>query len=190
PNFDIAGSFWDNKNKSGILAGDNSVLRLVAGLRSVISASYPSSIDPGYKVLSDIGISTGAVGSNFKQIQDGLLQIDEEVLKKALGDNSESVRELFASDNNSDSRMDDGVGIQVLEHIKPYTQYTAGVFTSKIKFAEDLMTDNTKKIKNYESHLSGYEKKLKTKFMYMEQGVGRNKAVGDYLHNNLKAGKD
>ncbi len=186
PNFDISSGFWENKTKSGILSGDNAVLRLLAGMRTVTSASYPSSFESGYRVLSDIGISTGAVGSSWKQIQEGLLQIDEEALKRALSDNPEAVRELFASDNNGDSRMDNGLGIQLLEHLKPYTQFTSGVLSTKIKLAEDLIAENNKKIKNYDSHLSGFEQKLKAKFMYMEQGIGKNKAVGSYLNNNLK----
>ncbi len=187
PNFDISSGFWENKGKSGILAGDNAVIRLLSGMRTVTSASYPSSFESGYRVISDIGISTGAVGSSWKQIQEGLLQIDEEALKRALSDNPEAVRELFASDNNGDSRMDNGLGVQLLEHLKPYTQFTSGVLSTKIKLAEDLIADNNKKIKNYDSHLSGFEQKLKAKFMYMEQGIGKNKAVGSYLNNNLRS---
>ncbi|MBE7413137.1 MAG: flagellar filament capping protein FliD [Leptospiraceae bacterium] len=190
PNFDISSGFWDNKNKSGILSGDNAVLRMLSGMRTITSASYPSSFESGYRVLSDIGLSTGAVGSSWKQIQEGLLQVDEETLKRALSDNPEAVRELFASDNNGDSRMDNGLGVQLLEHLKPYTQYTSGLLSTKIKLAEDLIAENNKKIKNYDSHLNGFEQKLKAKFMYMEQGMGKNKAIGAYLNNNLKMNKE
>ena len=183
---DISAEYWNNKTKSGILAGDNAIIRLVAGLKTATSASYPSSAEPRYKVLSDIGISTGELGSNWKQIQEGLLKIDESTLSIALNDNPESVRELFASDNNNDNRVDDGVGVAILEHLKPYTQLTSGLVTSKIKLAESTISENSKKVKDFESHLVSFEKKLKQKYLYMEQGVGKNKAVGNYLKNNFQ----
>ncbi|MBP7282988.1 MAG: flagellar filament capping protein FliD [Leptospiraceae bacterium] len=183
---DISAEYWNNKTKSGILAGDNVIIRLVAGLKTATSASYPSSAEPRYKVLSDIGISTGELGSNWKQIQEGLLKIDESTLSIALNDNPESVRELFASDNNNDNRVDDGVGVAILEHLKPYTQLTSGLVTSKIKLAESTISENSKKVKDFESHLVSFEKKLKQKYLYMEQGVGKNKAVGNYLKNNFQ----
>ncbi len=183
---DISAEYWNNKTKSGILAGDNAIIRLVAGLKTATSASYPSSAEPRYKVLSDIGISTGELGSNWKQIQEGLLKIDESTLSIALNDNPESIRELFASDNNNDNRVDDGVGVAILEHLKPYTQLTSGLVTSKIKLAESTMSENNKKVKDFESHLISFEQKLKQKYLNMEQGVGKNKAVGSYLKNNFQ----
>lgn len=183
---DISAEYWNNKNKSGVLAGDNAIIRLIAGLKTATSASYPSSTEPRYKVLSDIGISTGELGSSWKQIQEGLLKIDEATLQIALTDNPESVRELLASDNNNDNRVDDGVGIAILDHLKPYTQLTSGLVTSKIKLSESTMAENSKKVKDFESHLISFEKKLKQKYLNMEQGVGKNKAVGNYLKNNFQ----
>lgn len=182
---DISQDYWNNKSKSGILAGDNAVVRLMVGLKNASSASYPSSTEPRYKVLGDIGVSTGELGSNWKQIQDGLLKIDESILSVALNDHPESIRELFASDNNNDSRVDDGVGVAILEHIKPYTQLSSGLVSSKIKLSENTIQENTKKSKDFESHLVSYEKKLKQKYLNMEQGVGKNKAVGNYLKNTF-----
>ncbi len=182
---DISADYWNKKTKSGILSGDNAVIRLMVGLKNASSASYPSSTDPRYKVLSDIGVSTGELGSNWKQIQDGHLKIEEAILSVALNDHPESIRELFASDNNNDSRVDDGVGVAILEHIKPYTQLSSGLVSSKIKLAENTIGENSKKSKDYESHLVSYEKKLKQKYLNMEQGVGKNKAVGNYLKNTF-----
>jgi flagellar hook-associated protein 2 len=184
-NTEIGADYWNNKSKSGILAGDNAVIRLMTGLKSAASASYPSSTEPRYKVLSDIGVSTGELGSNWKQIQDGLLKLDEALLNIALNDHPESVRELFASDNNNDNRVDDGVGVAILEHLKPYTQLTSGLVSSKIKLNENNIAENVKKVKDHESHLLAYEKKLKQKYLNMEQGVGKNKAVGNYLKNTF-----
>jgi len=186
PELDISQDFWSNKSKSGILAGDPTIMRLIVALKTAIGASYPSSTEPRFKVLNDIGISTGDPGSSWKQIQEGFLTINEYELQNALAEYPESVRELFASDTNEDNRFDDGIGITILETIKPYTQFTSGIVSSKLRLAESQMQENNKKIRDYESHLVNYEKKLKQKFEYMEQGIGKNKNIGTYLNQSIK----
>lgn len=187
---EIGQSFWEGKTKTGLLSGEHTVLRLIAGMKTVASSSYPVSGESSVRMLSDIGISTGNVGSKWADIQDGFLILDEEKLKTKLAENPDAVRNLFAIDTNSDARMDTGVAVDLLEHVKPYTQYAGGLVAGKVKMLEEQVTDNNKKIKEYENHLVSYEKKLKSKFLYMEQGVGKNKAVGAYLNNNLKGARN
>ncbi len=187
---DISKEFWDNKVKSGILAGENSMLRLIASMKTVANSYYPVTKEGGYRVLTDIGITTGAVGSSWEKIQDGVLLIEEEKLAAALGDNPDGLRELFASDTNNDAKMEDGVGIRLLDTLKPYTQYASGIITSRVKLIEENVAGNNKKIKEHESHLVSYEAKLKQRFLYMEQGVGKNKSVGNYLQNNMRSNQE
>ncbi|EMY22708.1 flagellar hook-associated protein 2, C-terminal domain protein [Leptospira interrogans serovar Australis str. 200703203] len=182
--------FWEGKTKTGLLSGEHTVIRLIAGMKTVASSSYPVSGENSVRMLSDIGINTGKVGSKWADIQDGFLILDEDKLRSKLAENPDSVRNLFAIDTNSDARMDTGVGVDLLEHIKPYTQYAGGLVSGKVKMLEEQVADNNKKIKEFENHLVSYEKKLKSKFLYMEQGVGKNKAVGAYLNNNLKGAKN
>lgn len=73
------------------------------------------------------------MGSNWEKIQDGLLQIDQERLVSVLSENPDGVRDLFASDPNNDAKMEEGVGIRLLEILKPYNQYASGIVTSKVK---------------------------------------------------------
>ncbi|PJZ54032.1 flagellar hook protein FliD [Leptospira adleri] len=186
---EIGQTFWEGKTKTGLLSGEHTVLRLIAGMKTVASSSYPVTGENPVRMLSDIGISTGNVGSKWADIQDGFLILDEEKLKSKLAENPDAVRNLFAIDTNSDARMDTGVAVDLLEHVKPYTQYAGGLVSGKVKMLEEQVTDNNKKIKEYENHLVSYEKKLKSKFLYMEQGVGKNKAVGAYLNNNLRGAK-
>jgi flagellar hook-associated protein 2 len=183
---DISKDFFKNKEKTGLLAGDNAVLRMSSGLKTIISGAYPNKQEKGFRTLAEIGISTGQIGSSWEKIQSGMLQIDEEQLGKALNENPEAVKELFASDLNKDSVTDEGVGFRVIEHMKPFTQFTGGIVNSKIKMLEDNISDNKKKIQNHETHMLAYESKLKQRFLYMEQGVGKNKSVGNYLQNNLR----
>ncbi|MCH1916176.1 flagellar filament capping protein FliD [Leptospira noguchii] len=187
---EIGQSFWEGKTKTGLLSGEHTVIRLIAGMKTVASSSYPVSGENPVRMLSDIGINTGKVGSKWADIQDGFLILDEDKLRSKLAENPDSVRNLFAIDTNLDARMDTGVAVDLLEHIKPYTQYAGGLVSGKVKMLEEQVADNNKKIKEFENHLVSYEKKLKSKFLYMEQGVGKNKAVGAYLNNNLKGARN
>ena len=45
-------------------------------------------------------------------------------------------------------------------------------------------------MKNFESHLSNYEARLRKKFMYMEEKVSHNKRIGQYLNNQLYNNRD
>ncbi len=186
PEADISEEYWLNKSKSGILAGEPTIVRLISSLRAVIGASYPSSTEPRFKVLSDIGVSTGNPGSSWKEIQEGYLTLNETQLQSVLIEYPESVRELFASDTNGDNRADDGVGIAILETLKPYTQFTSGIITTKVKLHETQIQENNKKIKEFESHLANYERKLKQRFEYMEQGIGKNKVINNYLNQSIR----
>ncbi|PJZ71535.1 flagellar hook protein FliD [Leptospira perolatii] len=186
---DITRSYWEGKSKSGLLSGENSVVRLIAGMKTTVSSSYPALTNSEIRMLADIGISTGPVGSKWTDIKEGFLVLDEKKLMQRLAENPDAVRHLFAQDTNSDARMDTGVGVNLIDHLKPYTQFSGGLVTGKIKLLEEQVAENNKKIKNFEAHLGSYEKKLKDKFLYMEQGVGRNKAVGNYLNNNLMKGQ-
>ncbi|WP_061251110.1 flagellar filament capping protein FliD [Leptospira noguchii] len=187
---EIGQSFWEGKTKTGLLSGEHTVIRLIAGMKTVASSSYPVSGENPVRMLSDIGINTGKVGSKWADIQDGFLILDEDKLRSKLAENPDSVRNLFAIDTNLDARMDTGVAVDLLEHIKPYTQYAGGLVSGKVKMLEEQVADNNKKIKEFENHLVSYEKKLKSKSLYMEQGVGKNKAVGAYLNNNLKGARN
>lgn len=183
---DIGKDFWKNKEKTGLLAGDNAMLRLTSGLKTIISGAYPNKQERGYKTLAEIGISTGTIGSTWEKIQDGILQVDEDMLNKALNENPEAVKELFATDTNGDAITDEGVGYRAIDHLKSYNAFTGGIVNSKIGLLESNISDNKKKIKNHEAHMLAYENKLKQRFLYMEQGVGRNKSISNYLQNNMR----
>ena len=180
-NEDISAEFWNQKSKTGILAGENNVIRLLGGLKVIIGQAYPGK---QFRTLSEIGISTGEIGASWEKIQEGLLVIDEKKLSESLSNSSDEVKALFSYDSNGDSRNEDGVGIKVMEHLKPYVQFPNGVFVTRVKSLEETIASTNKKIKNEETSVLAFEEKLKQKFLYMEQGVGKNKSVGTYLQQN------
>ncbi len=79
---------------SGNLKGDSLLISIRANLRSFAYASV-ASLPSSMQQLSQIGISTGAVGSSLEQVKSGTLVLDEAKLRKALETNPEGVAALL-----------------------------------------------------------------------------------------------
>lgn len=85
---------WNADTRAaGTLFGDPLLQKLLHALREVIFNPVNGAI-PGYKSMSSVGISTGALGSRSK---DGKLTLDENKLKEALSTNRDAVLALFGA---------------------------------------------------------------------------------------------
>ncbi|MBI3394308.1 MAG: flagellar filament capping protein FliD, partial [Spirochaetia bacterium] len=97
-NKDLSEGLRQVQGSVGIFATDSNIRQLVGGLRAAAGNAYPSDTDPAFKVLADIGITTGDVGKEWEEIQAGYLVVDEDKLRRVLGTAPGSVKELFASE--------------------------------------------------------------------------------------------
>lgn len=90
---------WEDKAKSGLLAGDNILRSIVTGLRNAILET----VEGTGMTLSSIGIKSSAWTDR------GKLYIDEEKLRNALSENPEQVFSLFTrqSDISYNSAVND-----------------------------------------------------------------------------------
>jgi flagellar capping protein FliD len=171
------------KLESGILIGDSTLRRLLFVVQNSVNRAYPSKTAPHYRILPAIGISTGKIGTPWKDIKAGLLVVDEEKLNDALTNGSLSVKELFNSDNNGDGRLDDGVAFQLISNLKPYTRSVGGLLVIRIDSLNDQIDDTHKRIDKHEEYLVNYEMKTRQKFKAMESAIKKSKSVSDYLKN-------
>jgi len=179
------GKYNEMKQNTGILVTNASVRSLISGLKMKVSGAYPSIREPGYHVLSDIGIHTGMPGTAWKEISEGFLNIHEEKLEEALRAHPESVRNFFGLDSNNDYRLDDGFAVVTIEFLEPYSRGTGGIFTAQIKSNEEKVVSIGKDIKRVEEHAETYRIKLKQRFGYMESSVSKTKATGDALRQRF-----
>lgn len=185
PNAGIDEGLRKLEDASGIFAGDAVTRRLVAQLQSAVAQSYPSQQQPAFRVIADIGISTGAVGSDWKDIQKGLLVIDDAKLDDALGRYPESVRELFAADTNEDGVTDNGIAFVMNRELAPYVTLSGGVIASRIDFLQQQIKANKTQIYNRELSLKQKEQQLREKFGRMESQIRQNRSTSEYLKNRL-----
>jgi len=172
--------------QAGVFATDSTVRQLLTTIRSIVSSSYPSNAEKPYRVLSDIGITTGAVGADWREIQFGYLNLDEGKLQDALGRSPEGVRELFSTDTNEDNVPDTGVALQMTRILEPYTRGTGGLIAARIDLLKSQITDNKERIRNKELSIQAMEQNLRRRFGRMESSVQQSRATGDYLRNQIR----
>lgn len=90
---------WESKIKDSLFSGDSSLRDFSSTLRSTLQGTIQN--EGAYKILYDIGISTG----NWKE--QGKLHLDEDKLTKALSDNPDDVASIIK-----------GLGTNLKENLK------------------------------------------------------------------------
>jgi flagellar hook-associated protein 2 len=184
---DIRAGLDELKLKSGIFANDSTIRQLETTLKLITANSYPSSTDPSYRILSDIGITTGEIGKSWEQIKDGYLVLEEEKFTKALNESPESVRELFASDTNDDAITDNGLAFTMKRNLDPYAKLSGGLVTARINMLKQKISDNKDRIAQKEESLKKTEESLRNKFGRMESSIKQSRATGNYLKSQMRA---
>jgi len=177
-----------DKISAGVFATDATVRQLSNTLRSVIADAYPARYKPAYKLLADIGISTGAPGATFADIQYGYLILDEDRFRQALEASPEAVKELFAQDSNSDTRLDHGAAYKMRESLDPYTRLARGIIPGRIDLIKEQSRSNTDRIARIEAGVQSKEANLRDRFGRMESAIGKSKATSNYLKNQMRQG--
>lgn len=173
------------EDSSGIFAGDALTRRLLVQLNDATARPYPARQTPAYRVLSEIGISTGAVGSDWKEVKKGLLVIEDAKLDQALAGAPESVRELFAGDANEDGITDTGVAFMMHRDMTPYATVSGGMIGSRIELLQDKIKANKKQVGDREMVLKRKEQALRQKFGRMEAKMRESRSTSEYLRQKL-----
>ncbi len=185
---DIAEGFKNVKSSAGIFATDQNIRQLVSQIRYVTSSAYPATVTPPFKVLNDIGISTGDVGRDWEEIQFGYLVIDEEKLRRAVLTNSPAVKELFASDMNEDNVPENGVAISMTKTLETYNRPTGGVIATRIQLLKTQIADKKDRIAKKEAGLKVMEENLRRRFGRMENAVRQSRAMSEQMRHSMRSG--
>ncbi|GEM_PF-1676899 len=179
------GEYDKMKQESGILVGNSAIRSLVNGLKFRVADSYPALREPYIKSLPFIGITTGEVGADWKNISQGYLILDEEKFISMVMKSPTAVKEFFGLDSNSDRVIDSGFAFSSHEFLEPYTQFTRGIISSQIDANKARILALDKEIIRQEAHVKTYEEKLKTKFGNMEGKMRKDKSTGKFIDQRL-----
>lgn len=172
---------------SGIFSTDATVRALTDGMKIVSGSVYPSTQTPRYRVLTDVGISTGEVGSSLQDTKDGYLVLDESRLRQSISASPDAVKELFASDSNEDATPDHGVALKMAEMLKPYNRLSGGIISTRIDLLKTQIAETKDRINKKELSLKDKEQELRRRFGRMESSIQQSRETGKYLKGNLRS---
>ena len=171
--------------ESGVLSGDMTMMRLESTLRATVTAAFPNGADRPIKMLSQMGVTTGAVNAAWESIKSGKLVIDEELLKKTVMDNPEGVLLFFASDTDGDGKPDEGMAFRITYVLKPYVMPGKNIIALQMENEDNSIRAVDDNIKRHEEHLKKYEEKLRAKFAHMEQAITQTNSTKQWMKQQM-----
>ncbi len=172
----------DRKNsKTGLFVGDMTIMRLENSIKVSVSSAYPSKEKEPIKIISQIGINTGALNADWETIKTGKLVLDEDKFIEILNANPDGVKSFFGSDIDGDSRIDNGMAYRLQTLLKPYTMPGKNIIQAKIDYETDAIKLADDRIARHQDHLASFEDKLRRKFSSMERSISGTKSQGNWL---------
>jgi flagellar hook-associated protein 2 len=159
------------ENVTGILSGDITVMGLKSKLQRIMMDPYPTGMGKELSMLVQIGISTGAYGSDWSDIKEGYLHVAEDKFITAFEKFPEMIKQLFGSDTNNDVAIDNGVAYVMDKTLKGYISPRNGVIINRIKNTDTGIKEQEKSIDSWNVHIEEYRKKLERDFTVMQQAL-------------------
>ncbi len=169
---------WEEKAKSGLLKNDSALTSLLSSLRSSV---YENVEGVGMN-LSDIGITTQLYSER------GKLVIDEKVLRSALSERPDDVKNLFIATTQMSEEIDseakyksDGFFARMITSINGY--YDKIDFTRMDKEISDYDT----KIKDLEEKLIDNQERYYKQFTQLETALAKMESQSTWLSQQFSS---
>ncbi|MBU1109284.1 MAG: flagellar filament capping protein FliD [Candidatus Riflebacteria bacterium] len=186
---DLAG--YEEAFKVGLLSGDNTLRSVRSQMRLTMSSIVPG-IDKLFDSLSDIGITTGVVGSSYKDTMTGTLQISsQEALDAALKANPDKIAALFNQDSTDRNKM--GIARRLKDVLNEYTKSDglltkragrSGVASSNSEMDKQISLINTQ-IATQEERLRTREEALLKQFSTLETAMANYQSQSSAFASQL-----
>lgn len=157
------------REQLGTMKGDNTLNSLKTRMQTLTTSAWKGSPDSTIAMLSDLGISTNANSSggfNPSRLR-GYLEMDEKKLDEALTLHIDDVRNFFGIDTDDDLIIDNGLGWQMSNYIRPFTS-TGGIIFTKVRMFDSQIKNIEEDILNLEDKLERKEQEYRVKFGKME----------------------
>ncbi len=180
--------FTDDERKTarerlGALQGDSTLNLLSSALQRTAATPYETKDGKDMTLLSQIGIATNASRPGSTQAYEasrmrGYLEIEDEVLGKALDERFEAVRQLFGNDSNGDLIADTGLAYAIDSLLKPYVE-TGGILSLKTGTIDRQLGTSSQpgsmraQLADLDTQLVTKEADLKRKYGSMESSLSK-----------------
>jgi len=179
------GDYEKVASQSGLFVGDMTLMRLQSALQSTVTSAYVSPSDKPVRMLSQMGVSTGAINAEWESIKSGKLLVDESLLRKTIEENPDGVAEFFGFDSDGDGKPDNGMAVKFVYVLKPYVSSGKNIIAAKIDLEENSIKLADDSIRQKEDHLKAYQEKLKRKFASMEQAISETNSQKQWMKYQL-----
>ncbi|MGB7365979.1 flagellar filament capping protein FliD, partial [Carnobacterium jeotgali] len=181
------------KNKTGALAGDSSLIRLQSSLRSLMTQSV-SSGNPDYKNLEAIGISVDRFGA---------ATLDTAKLKTALADDPTAVKKmLFQTTTTETPGVDEngapttvktekevGMAQKMRALVDTYISDKTGIIVTKSATYDKLSEDITKSIAKFNERLVKKRENYVAMFTRLDTAMMQAESQMAYLQSQFSTEK-
>ena len=179
-------------SRLGMFVNDFSLTNSKAQMQSIVAANYRWSESAVITMLSQIGIATrastgGGGGYSASQLR-GYLEIDEKKLDQALGDNLDSIKNIFGYDSDGDLIMDAGIGVALDKQLGAWVS-TGGILSTKDKTLAQRITASETNIRKLEAQLESKEQQLKDKYGQMEGTLNSLQSQSNTISNFANGGR-
>ncbi|EKD83469.1 MAG: flagellar hook-associated protein 2, partial [uncultured bacterium] len=182
---------YEEAYKVGLLSGDSTLRSVRSQMRLVMSSIVPG-VDGLFNSLSDIGITTGAVGSSYKDTMVGTLQISSQAnLEAALKENPDKIAALFNQDSTDTNKM--GIARRLKTALNEFTKSDglltkrvgrSGVTSSNSEMDKQIALINTQ-IATQEERLASREEALLKQFASLETALSNYQSQSQAFSNQL-----
>lgn len=152
---------YEDAFKVGLLSGDNTLRSVRSQMRLVMSSIVPGA-DKLFDSLSDLGITTGTVGSDYKDTMVGTLSIsNKEKLEQALAENPDKVAALFNQDSTDTNKM--GIARRLKATLNEFTK-SDGLLTKRVgRSGVASNSEMDKQIGLINNQIAAQEERLKSR---------------------------
>ena len=176
----------------GMFAGDFSLTNSKASMQSIIAANYPWADNAEITMLSQIGISTRASGTNngsyaASQLR-GYLEINEKTLDQKLENGLSDIKNLFGYDSDGDLIIDSGIGYALDKQLAAWVS-TGGIISTKDRVLAQRITASESNIRRLESQLDTKEQQLKERYGQMEGTLNNLQAQSNTISSFANNGR-
>ena len=160
---------WEEKAKAGMLYHDQTIGKVIDEMRSAMSSTIDG-VSGKYNSIFSIGISTTGLK--------GQLTLDEDKLKAALDDDSESVYNVFAKldANDYNNAAKSGVAQRLGDVLSAANKSIKSVSGDSTSTNDDsdlstLMRELQTKMSNFKAMMNAFENRLYKKYDAMETAL-------------------
>lgn len=171
------------KNSTGALTGDSSLMRLQSQLRSLMTVSSKESTQP-IQALSDIGIEVDRYGQ---------ASLDSDKLKEVLAENSNNIQNFFfreepvvnGEEYGTKKTKEVGLAQQMTSFINEYIGEKTGIITNRSKTIDDMIKDLDKQITKFNERLEAKRERYITQFTALDVAMMEAESQLSYLMSQV-----